>query len=56
MFAAALAEAVTHHALAEQKEDHGQDSCKQEMSHSDLGRLSSARDQCIHLRFSLRRF
>jgi hypothetical protein len=28
VFAAALKEAVTHHALTEQKKDHGQDSYK----------------------------
>ncbi len=43
----ALMEAVTHHALAKQKKNDCQDDYKQELSHSERGRLSSGRGRRI---------
>ena len=47
MDAAALMEAVTHHALAKQKKDDCQDDYKQELSNSERGWLSSCRSPRI---------
>jgi hypothetical protein len=54
VFAAALKEAVTHHALAEQKEDDRQDSYEQKLSNSERGWLSSAWGRGTHLHSSLK--
>ena len=47
MFAAALKEAMMHHALAKQNKDDRQDDYKQEVSNSERGRLSSGRGRRI---------
>jgi hypothetical protein len=54
VFATALKETMTHHALAEQKENDRQDSYKQEPSNSERGWLSSVRGRRTHLLSSLR--
>jgi len=48
VFPAALKEAVTHHALAEQKEDDRQDSYKQQVCNSDRGWLPSVTVRRLH--------
>jgi hypothetical protein len=54
VFAATLKEAVTHHALTEQKQDDRQDRYKQESSNSERGWLSSAKARSVHLLSSLK--
>jgi hypothetical protein len=56
VFAAALKEAVTHHALAEQEKDNRQDSYKEKLPDSEIGWLSSVTGRRIHLLSSLRLF
>ena len=51
VFPAALKEAMMHHALAKQNKDDYQDDCKQELSHSERGWLSSGGGRCIHFTF-----
>jgi len=46
----ALKEAVTHHGMAKQKKDDCQEDCKQELSSSERGWLSSFR--VLHIRLT----
>jgi PAS domain S-box-containing protein len=51
VFPATLKEAVTHHAVAEQKKDNHQNNYQEELPNSEGRRLSSGRSRLIHLPF-----